>query len=223
MRSAMLDAAMARSQSVQLLLDSLESGHIKPGEIGQTRVDQLLRHGDAEIRERAKKLLAEAIPEDRQKVLADYRKKVPLEADPHRGLEVFRKRCAQCHRVGEVGVNVAPDISDSRVKTELQILTDIVQPNRAIDANYLAYTVNTTDGRALVGVIAAEAGSSVTLRMAEGKEVTLLKDEIAEMGTSGVSLMPEGLEKDINYQDMADLIAYIKKWRYLDGRTPLGR
>jgi hypothetical protein len=43
------------------------------------------------------------------------------------------------------------------------------------------------------------------------------------MGTSGVSLMPEGLEKEIDYQAMADVIAYVKRWRYLDGRTPLGK
>ena len=30
----------------------------------------------------------------------------------------------------------------------------------------------------------------------------------------------EGLEKNISHQQMADLIAFIKNWRYLDGRTP---
>jgi len=120
-------------------------------------------------------------------------------------------------------VNVAPDISDSRVKLPAQILTDILQPNRAIDANYVSYSLNTVDGRALTGILAGETATSVTLRQQEGKTVTLLRSEIEKMQSNGVSLMPEGLEKTIPPQEMADLIAFIKNWRYLDGRTPLGK
>ena len=46
---------------------------------------------------------------------------------------------------------------------------------------------------------------------------------LERMQSSGVSLMPEGLEKTIPPQEMADLIAFIKGWRYLDGKTPLGK
>ena len=34
--------------------------------------------------------------------------------------------------------------------------------------------------------------------------------------STGVSLMPDGLEKNIPPQQMADLIAFIKYWRYFD-------
>src|SRR5690606_17899921 len=150
--------------------------------------------------------------EDRQKVLADYQQALELPADPVRGQEVFKQRCATCHRIGDIGVNVAPDISDSRTKTPLQILTDILHPNRAIDSNYISYTIITTDGRALTGIIASETGGSVTIRQPENKTITLSRQEIDEMQSSGVSLMPEGLEKDINHQQMADLVAFIKNW-----------
>src|SRR5690606_26433373 len=105
----------------------------------------------------------------------------------------------------------------------IQILTDILQPNRAIDSNYISYTIVTTDGRALTGIIASETGGSVTIRQPENKSITLSREEIDEMQSSGVSLMPEGLEKDITHQQMADLIAFIKNWRYLDGQVPLGK
>jgi putative heme-binding domain-containing protein len=120
-------------------------------------------------------------------------------------------------------VNVAPDISDTRTKTPVQLLGDILQPNRAIDANYVSYAVTTTDGRPLLGVIAAETAGSVTLRLPEDKTVTLLRQDIDELRSTGRSLMPDGLEKNIPPQAMADLIAYLKGWRYLDGRTPTGR
>ncbi len=66
------------------------------------------------------------------------------------------------------------------------------------------------------GVLAAETSTSVTLKQQEGKTETLRRDEIDELHNNGISFMPEGLEKDIPQQDMADLISFIKNWRYLD-------
>ncbi len=223
MRSAILESALARTVRAELLLDKLAAGRIKPSELDRTHVDRLLRHSDTKIRERAAKLLADAIPADRQKVLADYQIVLKMTGDARRGTEIFKKNCAACHRIGDVGVNVAPDISDSRVKSPAQILTDILQPNRAIDANYVSYSLQTADGRQLTGIIAAETATSVTLKQQEGKIVTLLRSEIERMQSNGVSLMPEGLEKTIPPQEMADLVAFIKNWRYLDGKTPLGK
>jgi putative heme-binding domain-containing protein len=157
------------------------------------------------------------------KVLADYQSALALKGEASRGREVFAKNCAQCHRIGELGVNVAPDISDSRVKQPAQYLTDILQPNRAIDNNYISYIVTTTDGRVLNGILATETSGSITLRQAENKTVSLLRSEIDEMRSTGLSLMPEGLEKNVPPQAMADLISFLKNWRYLDGKTPFER
>jgi putative membrane-bound dehydrogenase-like protein len=220
-RSAILDGALARAERIHLLLDEIAAGRISPGEIDQARMNRLLQSRDPQIAPRVKELLAAAIPADRQKVLQEYQAALKLAADPVRGKGVFVKNCANCHHVGDVGVDVAPDISDSRVKQPEQILTDILQPNRAIDANYISYTVITADGQVLTGILASETGASITLKQQEGKSVTLARDEIDELQSNGVSLMPEGLEKNIPPQEMADLVSFIKNWRYLDGLTPL--
>jgi putative heme-binding domain-containing protein len=146
-----------------------------------------------------------------------------LKADAQRGRDIFARQCATCHRIGDVGVNVAPDISDSREKSPEQLLVDILQPNRAIDANYFSYTAVTTDGLVHTGVLTAETSTSVTLKQAEGKTITLARDQIDELQSDGVSLMPDGLEKNIPPQDMADLIGFIKNWRYLTEAPAGGR
>jgi putative heme-binding domain-containing protein len=221
MRRSVLDAVIGRKERATLLLDEIEAKRIAASELDRVRADKLVKHADPAIRERAKKLLADALPADRRKVLADYQSALSMSAEPGRGREVFQKNCSTCHRIADIGVNVAPDIADSRVKKPEQLLTDILQPNRAIDANYVSYSVVTTDGRILTGIITSDTASSITLKQPENKEVTLLRQDIEEIRSSGVSLMPEGLEKNINQQQMADLIAFIKNWRYLDGRTPL--
>ncbi len=172
------------------------------------------------MRKLAAKILATSIPAERKAVLADYRQALTLSADPAAGKQLFRQHCATCHHVGDVGVDVAPDISDSRVKTPEQLLTDILNPNQAIDNNYVSYTVATADGNVHTGIIAAETAASLTLRQPENKTLTLLRADIEAIRSSGVSLMPEGFEKHLSHQQMADLIAFVKNWRYLDQPIP---
>jgi putative heme-binding domain-containing protein len=219
-RAALITAMLRTPARAQLLLDAVEAGRVPPREIDPARADQLRKHPDSAIRERAQALLVDTTAADRQKVITDYQPALTLESDPDRGRALFVKNCQQCHKIGDIGVNVAPDISDSRTKTHEQLLVSILDPNRAIDNNYFSYTVLDTDGVVYTGVIAAETATSVTLKQAEGKEITLLRSDVDEIRNNGVSLMPVGLEKDLDLQQMADLISFIKNWRYLDGSVP---
>jgi putative heme-binding domain-containing protein len=133
---------------------------------------------------------------------------------------VFKHNCATCHKVAGVGIDVGPDIADTRTKTLAALLNDILVPNAAIDNNYINYLVSTKDGRVLTGMLAAETATSVTLKRAEGQTDTLLRKDIEEITSTGISLMPDGLEKNITIADMADLLRFLKDWRYLDGTVP---
>ncbi len=220
-RRRMLDATLLRPERALLLLDEIEAGRIRHTELEQGRINLLLQYGNVQVKDRAQKLLANIVTTDRQAVLADYQAVLTMDSDPQRGRQVFSKQCATCHRIDNIGVDVAPDISDSRTKTAEQYLVDIIQPNRAIDANYVNYTLYTEDGQIVSGIVATETSTFVTLKQAGGKTATFRREEIEQLRSNGVSLMPEGLEKQISHQQMADLIAFIKNWRYLDGRTPL--
>ncbi|MCA9016454.1 MAG: c-type cytochrome, partial [Planctomycetaceae bacterium] len=220
MRRAILDAMLDNQERTSLLLDAIEKDQIKISELGPSRATRLQRHRNPEIKKRADALFAAAIPADRQKVLAAYQASLKLKANPLEGKQVFVKNCVTCHKIGEIGVNVAPDIGDSRTKTPEYLLTNILDPNRAIDANFFSYTIITIDGVVHTGIISSDSGASITLTQPEGKTITILKEEIEEMKSNGVSLMPVGLEKTINPQQMADLISFIKNWRYLSGQVP---
>ena len=107
------------------------------------------------------------------------------------------------------GVEVGPDLATLNDKSPESLLIAILDPNRAFESKYAAFTVATVDGRVLNGLIASESATSVTLRRQDGKDDVLLRSEIEEMAASGQSLMPEGLEKDLKPRDLADLIAYL--------------
>jgi putative heme-binding domain-containing protein len=69
-------------------------------------------------------------------------------------------------------------------------------------------------------VLAGDQGNSITLRVAGGDSMTILKSEIDTLQSTGLSLMPEGLEQNVTPEEMNDLITFIKNWRYLDGKIP---
>jgi putative heme-binding domain-containing protein len=200
LQRAILDGALASSERIALFFDEVAAGRIKPTVLDVARSKRLLEHPDAQVKQQAERLLADAVPKDREQALLDYRGALKLHADASRGRGVFERNCANCHRIGDVGVQVAPDIADSREKTPEQLLTDIIQPNRAIDSNYFSYTAITSDGLVHTGVLAAETSTSVTIKQAEGKTITLSRDQIEELRCDGVSFMPDGLEKNISPQ-----------------------
>lgn len=218
-RRGILDALLSNESRTEQLVIALEAGEIKPTELDPVRSQRLTNHRNTALRDRARKVLAAATAE-RQEVLTAYAPALALKADPLKGRLIFEKQCVTCHRVGTIGVNVGPDIADSRTKTPDVLLTAILDPNRAIDNNYFGYTVVTEEGKVLTGIITAETSSSITLRQPEGKEETILRSDIDELRNTGLSLMPVGFEKNITPQQMADLISFLKNWRYLDGAVP---
>jgi putative membrane-bound dehydrogenase-like protein len=222
LRREVIEALVRQPDRILALLAAVESGTVRPSDLDPQRIQQLMAHPRSDVRDRARKLLARGLPADRKEVLARYQEALKRKGDPRRGQAVFQKNCATCHRVAGIGVDVGPDISDTRTKTPEQILLDVLDPNAAIDNNYINYTVTTRSGKTLTGIIVAETASSVTLRRAEGQSDVVLRQDIEEIVSTGVSLMPEGLEKMVSIDDMADLIGFLKNWRYLDGKVPLG-
>jgi len=221
LRREVTEAMFRQPQRMLAFLDEVEAGRVKPRDIDPQRVRQLINHNRPEIRARAARLLKDALPAERKQVLARYRTALDLPGDVERGRVVFQKNCATCHRVAGIGVQVGPDISDTLGKTPAAVLNDILDPNAAIDSNYVNYTVTTKGGKLLTGIITNETGSSLTLKRAENQTDVILRQDIEEIQSTGVSLMPEGVEKSISVQEMADLLKFLKNWRYAKFGVPM--
>ena len=89
------------------------------------------------------------------------------------------------------------------------MLTDILDPNRTVEPRYSSYIAALADGRTVVGLLSAESSASITLKLANGVEETIQRNQIEQFRSSGRSLMPEGVEKDITPAQMADLLEYL--------------
>ena len=71
--------------------------------------------------------------------------------------------------------------------------------------------VETKDGRALLGLIQSETSDAIELRMPGGQSEVIQRTGISKISSSGLSLMPVGLEGAISHREMADLLAFLKQ------------
>ncbi len=203
-------AMLASVNRTELLLAAIKTKAILLSDLEQEKKQRLRDHPNAKIRAAAKKLLGREVNSDRAAVVAAFRGVLELEGQGGRGLEVFKRKCAVCHRAGELGHRVAPDFVTVQNKSTADLLLAILDPNREAQPNFNVYNVITEDGRIQSGIIAAETTNSITLRQPEAKEVVVLRKNIEQLVSSGKSLMPEGLEKELSPQDLADVMVFIK-------------
>lgn len=224
-RSELLGGLIQREASIRLLLDAVAAGDLAAAALDAEQRDRLANHRDPAIAAAARDLLSRGQASDRRAIVEDYRGRLAgLTADPGAGRAVFERRCGVCHRLEGLGREVGADLAALKDRSTDALLTAILDPNRAVESKYLTCTVVTTDGQALSGMLKGESGSGLTLVAGDGKEATISRSDIEEFVVSSRSLMPEGLEKDLTPQDLADVIAFVQTagvpWKRFAGNAP---
>ena len=91
------------------------------------------------------------------------------------------------------------------------LVSNILDPNMAINPGFVAYTAETKDGESQTGLLTAETGESITLLQAMEVKVVIPRNQIIRLGSNGQSLMPEGLEAGKTPQDLRDLVAFLQE------------
>jgi len=129
--------------------------------------------------------------------------------DPVAGRVVFKRVCGQCHKMYGEGAEVGPDITRNGRASFEQLLSNVFDPSLVIGASYQGLTVVTKDGRVVSGLPAEDSPQRVVLKVQGDKQEIIARKDIDEALPSKLSLMPEGLEKQLQPQEMHDLFAFI--------------
>lgn len=208
-RGEVVEALLSRPEWHVALLDAIDAGTIKPSEIPHVRRNALVRSANAAVKERSVAMFRSLI-ESRQKVVDKYRDALPnLKSDFAKGETVFRRECQACHRVNNIGTEIGPSLATIRHRAPEEVLLHILDPNREVAPNFVAYAVETNDGRVLTGLIVEDTASSITLIRTTGTRETILRSNIETIAATGQSLMPPGLEDRVTPQEMSDLLAFL--------------
>jgi putative membrane-bound dehydrogenase-like protein len=210
LRKSAAETLFSRTAWVAAFLNAVEQKRVALVDLDPARARLLQAYPDEKLRQQAQKLFASATLPRRQDVVDDYQKALGLRGDAARGKAIFKKACSACHNLEGVGLAVGPDLAATRDWGPEKTLLNILDPNREVQPQYLVFVLMTKSGRILTGMVTNETANGVTIRRVDQTSETVPRADIDELRSTGQSFMPEGLEKELNYQAMADLLAYLR-------------
>lgn len=211
-RSTATDILLHKSFNHDQLLTAMEEKKVTLGEfnLDLERRRVLLNSNDENISRRAKALFSDVGVVERKDAIEKMRPALSMSGDATAGAEVFKVNCAQCHVYGKIGDNVGPVLTEVSRKSKESLLLDILDPNAAVNTQYLSYQVQTKDGSIMTGLIFHETDDEIGLRMIGGTEKIIPKSKIEKTSSLGKSLMFEGFENNLSLQEMADLLTFLQ-------------
>jgi len=204
-----IEAALKRNETIVVLAVALENRSLRKGDFTPAQWDRFARSTDTSVRAAIARSSESENKGSRADVLQRYLASAQAVGDVGKGKAIFLQRCLVCHRSGGEGGNVGPDLASVRANGKEVLLRNIVDPNLVVAPQFAAYEVLKKNDETLVGVIASEGESSLILRGADGKDITLPRAQIQSVRGLGQSLMPEGLEEGLSVSEMADLLEFL--------------
>jgi len=196
---------------IELLLTAIEKNKIQASSVSFGRSVGLMQNTDKNLRNRARKLFTKNEAEGK-KVNKEYQKALELKGDVTNGKAVYIKNCAICHQVrGKIGVEFGPDMGTVHNWIREDIMANILNPNLSISSGYDLWEVELKNGKIAQGIISSETSTALTLRNNGKLDNTINRQDIKSIKSLNQSAMPYGFEKNINKQEMADLLAFLRK------------
>jgi putative membrane-bound dehydrogenase-like protein len=209
-RSVILDGLMSRPAFAAEMLKQVQAGRLSAGDIDAARRQRLSRHADAKVRDLATAIFGDLGPAGRAKVIEAYRDVSNIAGDAARGKTVFTQACAACHQLRGVGTEIGPNLQSVAGWSNDLMLTAIFDPSRSAEPRYLAYTAMLASGEAVYGVVIRDTPAAVTMKGLDGVERTIPRSQIKQVEPANRSLMPDGLEAQVDKQQLADLLAFLR-------------
>jgi putative heme-binding domain-containing protein len=178
-----------------------------------SQVRKLLAFGDKELIEQVHARwgrIREGRNPQREQVIAHMRELIRgNHGDAAAGEKVFKRICAQCHKIHGQGTDVGPEITLNGRSSFDQLLSNVFDPNLVIGAAYRAVVVVTKEGRVLTGLLAEDNPRRVVLKVQGGKIETIPRDDVDTLHISDISLMPEQIENQMKPQEIVDLFTFL--------------
>ncbi len=213
-RSAALNALTGRATFARALLDAVAAGRLKRDRLTAFHVRQLAELRDAEVDRRVLAAWGRIVPTPAEKQAQMARLEKTFEEAPlwayeaRAGRRHFEKLCMQCHRLGDGGANIGPDLTGAGKHGIRYFLENTIDPNAVVGTDYRLTTIATRKGGLISGLIVRETPATLAIHTVAG-EVVAAKEDILRRETSENSLMPEGLLESLNDREQLELLKFL--------------
>lgn len=206
----------SRPASALEFLQAVEAGRISPKDVSLEQLQQILRHGQeplARLIEKHWGKVGALTTGEKQARIRSVEHMLNLgKGDLRNGKVIFEKNCATCHALFGEGNKIGPDLTTADRKSRHFLVASVVDPSAVVRPEFVAYTVETTDGRVLNGLIVDATSSAVTLVDAKNERIMVPRARIESDGlkASAFSLMPEKILDPLDDQQICDLFSYLQ-------------
>lgn len=212
LREDVVAVLLVRPETATQLVENLSKGTLQVGDLTLDQRETLKNHPDRRLRDAAVKVLSATggLPSaDRVKVLERFASTAHTKGDAKIGKELFKKNCANCHKHSGEGQEIGPDLTGMAVHPKEELLIHILDPSRSVEGNFRRYTVLTSDGKVVAGMLAAESLAAIEIIDAEGKKQSISRDDVESISATNKSLMPEGMEETLKEPEMTNLLEFL--------------
>ena len=216
LRAESLRLFATRATWADVLLDALADGRLQATELSTRSAQQIAALERGRLRDKLARVwgtvtVRRQTPEEMEQLLKRMARVVrEQEADSDAGRLVFEKTCAVCHRFQGRGATVGPDLTGADRSVDY-LLLNILDPNRVVGQPYFTHVVATTDGRVITGRLLRETPQAITLVGENDKVDTVPRADVEEHVVKTVSVMPEGLPKDMSDEQFRNLVGYLRR------------
>ena len=213
-RTAALQALTSRPSFALALLDAVAAGQLSRDQLTAFHITRLLNLKNAEVDKRVTAAWGriQKSSAEKQAQIAKLEKvfnEAPLWAfNAGAGRQHFQKLCMSCHRLGNEGTQLGPELTGAGKHGVRYYLENVIDPNAVIGTDFQMTSVETKDGETLSGLKVNETGSALTLRTTTG-ETIVPKSGITSRRLGEQSLMPEGLLESLSEREQIELLKFL--------------
>lgn len=165
----------------------------------------------AETKTRMEALRPDASASNRLQVVE--RKAAAIEkmaVDMKVGAKQFADRCAACHKLGDQGKVIGPQLEGVGARGILRLCEDILWPDRNVDEAFRMTIMVLDGGESANGLVSDRTSESLMLTEQSGKQRRILIRDIEQEKASKLSLMPGNFDELMTDSEFASLIGYLR-------------
>lgn len=197
----------------EALLTGMENGVVSPRVLQRVGVVNRLRAShpkDWETRVAALKKKFPAEDDARDRLIATLKSAcITGSGDAMHGKQVFSKYCTPCHRIGDQGALIGPQLDGIGQRGLDRLCEDILDPNRSVDRAFRVTLLTLKSQDVVSGLLRRDEGELLVVADSTGKEVRVPKSDVQSQRESDTSLMPDNFGEVMTQTDFVDLTKFL--------------
>ncbi len=133
-----------------------------------------------------------------------------MDVDMQVGKKQFADRCAICHKLGDQGKVIGPQLEGVGARGPARLSEDILWPDRNVDEAFRMTILLLESGESVSGLVSDRTAESLLLTDQTGKQRRILLSEIDQEKPSKLSLMPGNFDELMTDGEFASLIGFLR-------------